>query len=80
MANLVEEARRKKLLLQTGYVWRCHEGINAALEAAKTKDMDKMVDVSGTVSDACAACHEVYRDKPGGTTDDPSNKAARCAP
>ena len=22
-----------------------------------------MVEVSGTVSDACAACHEVYRDK-----------------
>jgi hypothetical protein len=34
----------------------------AAYEAAKTKDMDKMVEVSGTVSDACAACHEVYRD------------------
>ena len=28
--ELVEEARRKKLLLQTGYVWRWHEGVNAA--------------------------------------------------
>jgi hypothetical protein len=36
----------------------------AAYEAAKTKDLDKMVEVSGTVSDACAACHERYRDKP----------------
>ena len=35
----------------------------AALEAAKTRNLDKMVDVSGTVSDACLACHEVYRDK-----------------
>jgi cytochrome c556 len=25
--------------------------------------MDQMVDVSGTVADACAACHEKYRDK-----------------
>jgi predicted dehydrogenase len=33
--DLVQEARRKKLLLQTGYVWRCHEGVNAALEAAR---------------------------------------------
>lgn len=35
----------------------------AALEAAKTRDLDKMVDVSGTVTEACAACHEIYRDK-----------------
>ena len=37
-----------------------------ALEAAKTKNMDMMVEVSGTVSDACLSCHEVYRDQPGG--------------
>jgi hypothetical protein len=36
----------------------------AAYEAAKSKDLDKMIEVSGTVSDACAACHERYRDKP----------------
>ena len=36
----------------------------AALKAAQSKNLDAMVDVSGTVSDACAACHEVYRDKP----------------
>jgi hypothetical protein len=35
----------------------------AAYKAAQSKNMDAMVDVSGTVSDACAACHEVYRDK-----------------
>lgn len=33
--ELVEEARRKKLLLQMGYVMRHHEGINAAIDAAK---------------------------------------------
>jgi cytochrome c553 len=36
----------------------------AALKAAQSKNMDAMVDVSGTVADACAACHEKYRDKP----------------
>ena len=35
----------------------------AAYRAAQSKNLDAMVDVSGTVSDACAACHEVYRDK-----------------
>lgn len=36
----------------------------AALKAAQAKNLDAMVDVSGTVSDACAACHEKYRDTP----------------
>lgn len=35
----------------------------AAYKAAQSKNMDAMVDVSGTVADACAACHEKYRDK-----------------
>lgn len=35
----------------------------AAYKAAQSKNMDQMVDVSGTVADACAACHEKYRDK-----------------
>jgi cytochrome c553 len=35
----------------------------AALTAAKAKDLDAMIEVSGTVADACAACHEIYRDK-----------------
>jgi hypothetical protein len=34
----------------------------AALKAAQSRDLDAMVEVSGTVSDACAACHEKYRD------------------
>jgi len=36
----------------------------AAYKAAQSKNMDQMVEVSGTVSDACAACHEKYRDTP----------------
>jgi cytochrome c' len=37
-----------------------------ALKAAKAKNLDQMVDAAGTVSDACQACHMVYRDKPEG--------------
>ena len=44
----------------------------AAFKAAQSKNMDQMVEVSGTVSDACAACHEKYRD-----TEDTKN---RCIP
>lgn len=40
------------------------EAGQAAYKAAQSKDLDAMVEVSGTVSEACAACHEVYRDKP----------------
>ncbi|HUK33975.1 MAG TPA: hypothetical protein VLV86_08710 [Vicinamibacterales bacterium] len=45
----------------------------AAYAAAKKKDKDAMVDMAGTVSDACSACHDVYREKKGGVKD-------RCLP
>jgi hypothetical protein len=45
----------------------------AALKAAESKNLDAMVEVSGTVSDACAMCHEKYRDTPNQPTD-------RCTP
>lgn len=38
----------------------------AAYQAAQSKNLDAMVEVSGAVSDACAACHEKYRDVPPG--------------
>lgn len=38
----------------------------AAYKAAQTKNLDNMIEAAGTVSDACAACHEIYRDKPEG--------------
>lgn len=40
-----------------------------ALKAAQSKDLDAIVDVSGTLTEACAACHEVYRD-----TEDPADR------
>ena len=45
----------------------------AAYKAAQSKNQDAMVDVAGTVADACSACHEVYREKSGGLKD-------RCLP
>ena len=45
----------------------------AAYAAAKKKDKEVMVDVAGTVSDACGACHDKYREKKGGEKD-------RCLP
>jgi len=44
----------------------------AAYKAAQSKNLDKMVEVSETVSVACANCHEPYRD-----FDDQSR---RCTP
>jgi hypothetical protein len=44
----------------------------AAYKAAQSKNMDQMVEVSGTVADACAACHEKYRDK--------DDLSMRCVP
>jgi hypothetical protein len=42
----------------------------AALKAAQSKNLDAMVEVAGTVSDACAACHEKYRETPSGDIKD----------
>jgi len=38
----------------------------AAYKAAQSKNMDSVVDASGAVTEACAACHDVYRDRPDG--------------
>jgi hypothetical protein len=52
----------------------------AAYKASQTRNQEAVSDVSNQLSDSCLHCHEVYRDKRGGTTADPSNKAARCLP
>jgi soluble cytochrome b562 len=46
----------------------------AALKAAQSKNLDAMVDVAGTLSDACAACHDKYRETADGTIE------GRCTP
>jgi mono/diheme cytochrome c family protein len=52
----------------------------AAYRASQSRDRDAVIEVTNVIADACLRCHEIYRDKPGGTTVDPSNKAARCVP
>ena len=47
---LVEEARSKRLLLQTGYVWRWNEGIMAAIEAARKGWLGEVYMVRGTMN------------------------------
>lgn len=47
---LVEDARRRKLLFQTGYVWRSHEGVNRAIDAAKNGWLGEIFMVRGTMN------------------------------
>jgi hypothetical protein len=44
----------------------------AVLQAAHTKSQEKVSDATNNLADACANCHEVYRDK------GPADSAARC--
>jgi len=48
------------------------EAGKVAYKAAQSKNLDAMLEAGGTVTDACAACHEKYRD----TTD----LKDRCTP
>jgi predicted dehydrogenase len=48
--KLVEEARRRKRLLQTGYLWRWHEGVNAAIDAARIGWLGDVYMVRGTMN------------------------------
>ena len=54
-------------------VRKLREAGRAAYTAAQKKDRDAMIDVAGTIADACSACHDVYREKKGGEKD-------RCLP
>jgi mono/diheme cytochrome c family protein len=51
---------------------------------SQTRNQEAVSDATGDLSDACAACHQAYRDvripgRPqGADPNDPSNKAARC--
>ena len=50
------------------------------LQSVAIAEPEAVAEVTNQIAEACLHCHEVYRDKPGGTTADPSNKAARCVP
>jgi S-disulfanyl-L-cysteine oxidoreductase SoxD len=62
------------------YTAELAEAGRAAYRASQSRNRDAVIEVTNQIADACLRCHEVYRDKPGGTTADPSNKAARCIP
>jgi predicted dehydrogenase len=47
---LVALAKRKSLLMQMGYMWRYHPGINAALEAARKGWLGEVYLVRGTMN------------------------------
>jgi hypothetical protein len=44
----------------------------AVLQAAHTKNQEKVSDATNDLADACSGCHEVYRDK------GPADSPARC--
>jgi cytochrome c553 len=44
----------------------------AVLEAAHTKNQEKVSDATNELADACSGCHEIYRDK------GPADSPARC--
>jgi predicted dehydrogenase len=48
--ELVRLAREKKLLLQTGYMWRFHPGINRAIEGAQRGWLGDVFLVRGTIN------------------------------
>lgn len=60
------------------YTARLAEAGRAAYRASQSRNRDAVIEVTNEIADACLQCHDAYRDKPGGTTVDPSNKAARC--
>jgi mono/diheme cytochrome c family protein len=53
-------------------------------QASQSRKQEAVAEATGDLSDACAACHQAYRDirTRGRAPDptDPSNKAARCMP
>ena len=62
------------------YTTELVEAGKAAYKASQSRNQDAVSEVTNQIADACLQCHERYRDKPGGTPADPSNKAARCVP
>lgn len=54
------------------------ESGRVAYKASQSRNRDAVIDATNVIAEACLNCHERYRDKPGGTDTDPSNKVARC--
>ena len=54
------------------------EAGRVAYKASQSRNQEVVSEATNQLSESCLNCHVVYRDKPGGTPADPSNKAARC--
>jgi Cytochrome C' len=54
------------------FVQGLRDASQVAYKAAQSKNQDNIVDAAGTVTEACSACHDVYREKP--------NPSLRCTP
>jgi cytochrome c553 len=50
------------------------EAGRVALQAARTRNQEKVSDATNNITDACSNCHEVYRDT------GPADSPARCTP
>lgn len=48
--ELLDDARRQSLLVQTGYLWRWHQGVMAAIEAAQNGWLGEVFMVRGTMN------------------------------
>jgi len=55
MKQMVALAREKKLLLQSGYMWRHHPGLNAIMEAARQGWLGEIFMVRASISNNLAA-------------------------
>jgi mono/diheme cytochrome c family protein len=62
------------------YTQELADAARMVYKASQTRNQEAVSDATNQLSDACLNCHVAYRDKPGGTAADPSNKAARCIP
>lgn len=54
------------------------EAGRVAYKASQSRNRDAVIEATNVIADSCLNCHDRYRDKPGGTDADPSNKVARC--
>lgn len=52
----------------------------AAYKASQTRSQEAVSDASNQLADACLHCHQVYRDRRGARSADPSDTSARCVP
>jgi cytochrome c556 len=55
-----------------GFVQGLRDAAQESYKAAQSKNQDEIVNAAGVLTEACAACHDKYREK--------ANEADRCTP